>query len=358
MRWRPRTIRPKVRGHGRSCVASPGGGRRWRRKTSCAMSSSRRPSTRRPAPFARYRTRGNRIAARLALRSKELAVGQRPEDEEAAYSIMVAERIEVETASRDEGRITSHGRLVDRQGNRLAGFRQTMGVRRGSRVLQLDVELMPERQPDRDPWQSYYAVRFAWDDPAAEPRRSVNLMNWPTEVTRFEAPHFVEIHGDRRRTTILTGGLPYHRRVGTRKLDCLLVVRGETARRFRVGIGIDLPHPAAAAIDFLTPEAMDIESAPPNATPSGWLFHVDTPGVIATGWEPLFADGQLAGVRVRLLETEGRATPLRLRSFRRPSAARQTDFLGNTQQELKIEDDHVVVDLEPYEWKQVDVEWE
>jgi alpha-mannosidase len=308
-----------------------------------------------------YRSRGNRLAQRLALRLPELAADARysatAETEETAYSRMVAERIEAEVASAAEGRITSHGRLVDHRGQPLATFRQTMIVRRGSRVLGLDIELAPEREPDADPWRSYYGVRFAWDDEAAELRRSAHLMSWPTEAARFEATHFVEICGAKHRTAVLTAGAPYHRRIGLRKLDTLLAVRGETSRRFRLGIGIDLPHVSSAAIDFLAPRPMEIDAAMPRAG-SGWLFHVGAGNVIATGWEPLACDGRHSGFRVRLLETEGRRTRLRLRSFRRPAAAWQTDFFDDHRQELPTEGEGVVVDLEAYQWTQVDVQWQ
>ncbi len=309
-----------------------------------------------------YRTRGNRLAGQLALRLPELASGPHgsggSEEDEAVYSRMVAQRIDVETAGPCEGRITSRGRLVDRDGNRLAGFVQTMRARRGSRVLELDVELTAERQPGPNPWQSYYAARFAWDDSAADLYRSVNLMSWPTDAERFEAPHFVEVRSGKRRTTILTGGLPYHRRFGLRKMDSLLIVRGETACRFRLGIGIDLAHPVSAAIDFLAPCPSCTERASRPQNDSGWLFHVDAPGVMATDWEPLVREGRLGGFRARLLETEGHAARLHLRSFRPPAVARQTDFLGSALDELEIDDDWIKVDLDAHQWVQVEVEWE
>ncbi|HBO44857.1 MAG TPA: hypothetical protein DD670_13190 [Planctomycetaceae bacterium] len=300
-----------------------------------------------------YRTRGNRLAVQLALRMPE---ARGPDDDETAYTIMAAERIEAENDGRREGRLVVGGRLVDRRGNRVAGFVQTLVARRGCPVLEMDVELQPDQEPGPDPWRSYYAVRFAWDDASAELHRSVNLTSWPTEADRFESPQFVEIRNERRRTTLLTGGLPYHRRFGLRKLDSLLIVRGETARRFRLGIGIDLPHPIAAAVDFLTPRLAAIESPRPPRD-SGWLFHVDAPNVLATGWEPLVHEGRLDGFRVRLLETEGLGTRLRLRSFRSPRAARQTDFLGETVQELEIEADWAAVRLKPREWTQIEVDW-
>ncbi|MBN1588544.1 MAG: hypothetical protein JW888_03425 [Pirellulales bacterium] len=308
-----------------------------------------------------YHTRGNRLAAQLAFRSPELAVesdGAVPEESETAYSRMAAERIEVETANPSEGRITSRGRLVDRHGNRLAGFVQTMRVRRGCRILEIDIELLPERQPGPHPWDSYYAVRFAWDDPTAELSRSVNLTSWPTGASRFEAPHFVEIRGGKRRTTILTGGLPYHRRSGSRKMDSLLVVHGETSRWFRLGIGIDLPHPVSAAVDFLSPRPIHVESAPPPRNESGWLFHVDAANVVASGWEPLIDGGRVAGFRVRLLETEGHATHVHLRSFRPAVKAQQTDFLGNSLRELDVDEDRIAVDLETHGWVQIEAHWD
>jgi len=307
-----------------------------------------------------YRTRGNRLAAQLAMRGAELATAARgigsSEQDAATYSVMRADRIEAENIGHGEGRIISRGQLVDRRGERLCGFCQPLRAKRGSRVLELDVELSPERLPGPAPWQSYYALRFAWDDPAAELFRSVNLTSWPTEARRLEAPHFVEVRQQNRRTTILTGGLPYHRRPGPRKLDCLLVVHGETARRFRVGIGVDLPHPVAAAKDYLAPPAMHVSSAAPRRH-SGWLVHVDTPSVIATAWDLLESAGRLAGFRARLLETEGHPTPVRLRSFLPPASARQTDFLGNTLHNLRMEGDDVCIELEAYQWAQVDVYW-
>ena len=105
-------------------------------------------------------------------------------------------------------------------------------------------------------------------------------------MTQIESPHFVDICRGKQRTTLLCGGLPYHRRFGPRKLDTLLVVRGETARSFRLGIGIDVPHPMAAALGFLAPPLV-LPDQPPPPTPTGWLFHLDCRNVLATHWEPL-----------------------------------------------------------------------
>ena len=123
-----------------------------------------------------------------------------------------------------------------------------------------------------------------------------------TELRRIESPQFLDIRRAGQRTTLLCGGLPYHRRLGERKLDTLLVVRGETARSFRLGLGIDLPHSAAAAIGFISPPLV-LAGQPQPPIPTGWLFHLDCRNVLATHWEPLDDGGDVAvagdgGVRV------------------------------------------------------------
>ena len=62
---------------------------------------------------------------------------------------------------------------MDREGRRVAGFRQTTRVWRGSRVIELQIELDIDRQPGANPWDSYYAARFAWKDETAALHRSV-----------------------------------------------------------------------------------------------------------------------------------------------------------------------------------------
>ena len=63
-------------------------------------------------------------------------------------------------------------------------------------------------------------------------------------------------------------------------------MQGETARSFRLGIGIDVPNPTAAALGFLAPPLV-LPDQPPPPTPTGWLFHLDCRNVLATHWEPL-----------------------------------------------------------------------
>jgi alpha-mannosidase len=298
-----------------------------------------------------YSSRTGRLAQQIAMRLPHAVRTHEGDDSE--YSIMVADELAVTSSGPVLGEIVCRGRLVDRKAKRLAGFRQTTRVWRGSRVIELQIELDVERLPGPDPWHSYYAARFAWGDATASLYRSVSLANLPTDAVQLEAPHFVDIRADEARTTLLCGGLPYHRRFGLRKLDTLLVVRGETARRFRLGVGIDLPHPVPAAIGFLAPETMQFGVTSPPV-PSGWLFHLDARNVLATHWEPLLPDGRLEGFRVRLLETDGRRVQVALRCFRPVESAKKILPGDAPPDELRVKADQVTIQLGPHEWAEVE----
>ncbi len=219
-------------------------------------------------------------------------------------------------------------------------------VERGSRLVHLAIELDPAVELPADPWHAYFAARFAWDSAAADLWRGVHGGRHPTVAQQLEAPDYVEIDSGAGRTAILTAGLTFHRRSGPRILDSLLIVRGETAREFRLAIGVDLSNPTAAAMECLTPVTELAELArPPAGERQGWLFHLDARSVLATHWQALgpqhaetagvaggvpadetmprivspgstFSKGAPIGFRVRVLETSGQMVRVRLRVCR------------------------------------------
>jgi len=338
-------------------------------------------------------SRGPRLAQQIALRWPE---GD-PNDpgHESHYTIPAADELRVLRAGPVVGEILTSGRMMDPQGRLRGRFVQRTRVVRGSRLIELDIELDINEPLPNQPWQSYCAARFAWSDETATLRRSVQGASVPTDLAQFEAPEFWEIHTAKTRTAVLTGGLPYHRKVGFRRLDTLLVVAGETQRRFRMAIGVECPSPAAAAAEWMTP-AIVIPSAAPPAS-HGWLFHVESRSVVATGWMPLFVlppldaagaessttetseastfvetkqafdsaallparssdnpvHNQLRGVRVRLQETEGRGVRFGLRAPRPLALARQR-YAGRWKT-LAIEGDRAEVELPAYAWCEIEL---
>ncbi len=311
--------------------------------------------------------RGNQLSQQLAFRVGQPVpgAGGAVTSDDVLYATAKAESLEVTISTPAMAEVVAQGALVDVAGKRWAGFRQVTRVWAGSPIIELDVELTDVEEPRADPWNSYYAARFAWPDEMAQLWRGVGLSRQQTDATRFESPEFVEIDEGSSTTAILTGGLPYHRRTGPRMLDSLLVVRGETSRRFSLAIGVNLPRAGAGLMEWLSPTTMLSGALAPFANRSGWFFHLDTRNIVATHWRPLVDDEasssveprSVRGFRARLLETLGQGGRATLRAFRKVAAARQVDFSGQPMLELKVEDDKITLDFGEREWIEIEAVW-
>ncbi len=306
-----------------------------------------------------YGKRGNRMSQQLALRlpgpAQKPGDTYRDPDETAVYSVMAADSVTVTAATTAIGEIVCRGRLLDREGKKLAGFVQTYRISRGSRVLQVQVELDPLEQPRADPWNSYYCARFAWPDPSAEVFRTLHQTRVPFGSKQCEAPHYIDLVTLKDNTTIFTGGLPFHRRHEARMLDSLLITRGERERKFTFGIGIDVKYPLTEAIALLTGPTV-VENAPcPHSGTTGWLAHVDARNVVVTSCQPLIEGGRVAGLQLRLLETEGRPAKAAVRTFRALASGRVVDYQGACLRDLEVAEGKVRVELTPHEWLWVSV---
>jgi alpha-mannosidase len=317
----------------------------------------------------------NRLSQQLAFRfprerTPRVTGDAAATQEHTFYSDMRCSSIAVTSGGPGLGEIVTAGKLIDPEdGSLLAEFGQTVRVWRGRPIIELEIELRPARMPDGDPWSNYFASRFAWNDSAATLTRSVLGGAHGIQWERFESPHFLEIATETQRTTLLFHGLPFHRKTGMRMLDSILVVAGETAKRFRFDIAIDGDYPMQSALDALVPPAvLEMSSGPPPAGRSGWLFRLDAKNVqileILPLKEPEAGEDDASattdlptdastnhgfGFRLRLYETEGRQRPAQIRCFRTPTFACQRDFRGRKISTLRIVDDAVYLEPTPFE---------
>ena len=309
-----------------------------------------------------YGKRGNRLSQQLALRAagprRQVGQAWHDSDESVEYSVMAADSVEVSAATTAYGEVVVSGRLLDHEGKLQAKYRETFRLWRGTRILHLEIALDPMIEPAADPWNAYYACRFAWADETAELFRGVNQTRQKANRKQLEAPLYIEINTGEIQTTVLTGGLPYHKRIGDRMLDTLLSVRGERQKTFHLGLGVDLPQPHNEALGMLAPETLVYQTAAaPQSGDSSWLFHIDARTVVATHWEPVSEGGAIAGVRVRLLETSGRAVRARLSAFRPVSSARTMNFAGEPRGECQLNEGRVQLEFSPGEWIELEILW-
>ncbi|MBM4075051.1 MAG: hypothetical protein FJ267_05335 [Planctomycetes bacterium] len=318
--------------------------------------------------------RTKRLSQQLSFRfPRERTIGSGDDAYKSEYAEMRCQESEIICRGPACAEIRTKGLIADPlNGESLATFQQTVRVWRERPIVEIDIVLSNVKQPDGDPWNNYFASRFAWNDATSTVSRSLFHTAQPFGGERFETSDYIEIASETERLTIVPHGLPFHRKTGTRMVDSLLVVEGESQNRFQFTIAIDPLYPLEAAWNATTPVLVaQTTTSPASSKLSGWLFHVDSRAVQLTRLLPLLdppakspdsindedAHGTPSGpgFAVRIIETEGRRCSTKWRLFRQPVYARKRDFLGNTIAELVLENDGVLIEMTPYEIADVEV---
>ncbi|MFK7779117.1 MAG: hypothetical protein QM501_13510 [Gimesia sp.] len=326
------------------------------------------------AQIKEYGRKPNRLSQQLAYRfpyqrniSKPGVLGD--VETKTPYSEIRNVKVELTCEGPGLGEIISTGEIYDQvSDSTLATFRQTFRLWRGRPVLDVKIELDVKTLPDGNPWDHYYAARFAWGDSTASLTRSLLESAHGFQGERFESPHYFEIAEGNERVTILNHGLPFHRKTGPRMLDSMLIVEGETKREFSFSIAVNQNFPMQMAKNVMVPAGQFSSSAgPPSMGEKGWLFHLDASNVQLTRVMDLMPSKEessqdeetvKAGFAVRLLETEGVHRSVKLRCWKSPVGARQRDFHGKTVVELPIEEDAILVEMSPYEIAEIEIQFE
>ena len=285
-------------------------------------------------------------------------------DGKPAASRMRADSFEVEYGGPALVQAVSKGAILGPDGRELVKFKQRFRLWTGRPVLELDIDLEEvnpdwlESLADADPWSRFLACRWAWPDPMSTLRRTSLLHPQATESNRPETPDAFDISTRRQRTTLLFGGLAHHQLHGRRMLDTLLVAGRETARHFRLGVVLDLEHPFHATTDLLAPAyVIPTDTGPPKTGPAGWLIQVDNKAIAVTRVEYVeeFEESRGWALAFDMLETTGKPGRCKIRFFRNPTWAKQTDFQGTIIIDLPVEDDYTLVDFTPHELARVEV---
>lgn len=325
------------------------------------------------AQIKEYGRKPNRLSQQLAYRfpyQRNISTpGPLGEIEtKTPYAAIRGVNVELTCEGPGMGEIVSTGEIYDQVSeNTLATFRQTFQLWRGRPVLDVKIELDVQTVPDGNPWDHYYAARFAWGDSTASLTRSLLEGAHAFQGERFESPHYFEIAEGEERVTILNHGLPFHRKTGPRMLDSMLIVEGETKREFAFSIAVNQNYPMQMAKNVMVP-AGQVRSTvgPPLMGEKGWLFHVDASNIQLTRLmdlktseqDTLEEDEKNSGFAVRLLETEGIHRSVKLRCWKSPVSARQRDFQGKTVVDLPVEGDAILVEMSQYEIAEIEILFE
>ena len=244
----------------------------------------------------------------------------------------------------------------------MAKFRQTTTVERNSPRIQIQVAFDEISEPPQgNPWMTYFAVRFAWDNEAASIVRSCLGQAAGFRMERFEAPDYIEVADSDQRLLILPHGRPYHRRTGHRMLDSLLIVEGEPERTFELTLEFDQAFPMRSASELLqSPSILQTTSKVPSGAASGWILGLSAKNIVCARTRVAHnasdvPGDQAASVIMLLQETEGRAASCLVRTARTPKTARLRKASGETIQDLQVTEKGVSVEFSRFQIKELEL---
>ena len=298
--------------------------------------------------------RANRVSQQVAFRyenPKTVPETEESEEYTTSYAQTHCDRMQVIDEGPWTGAIESHCLIRDVLNDEvLFRFRQITRVERT--VPRISIQIIPNstdlHRVSGNPWMTYLACRFAWDNEAASITRSLLGQACGFQGERFESPDYVEIADEDHQLLIVPHGRPYHRRSGRRMLDSVLLVEGQAvpADGFEFTLEFDQPFPQRTVKDVLQPPLVervkDIESS------SGWILACSARNVQIARVRP--CDGALVVV---LQETEGRPATCRLRTARAPESACTRRATGTVIRSLDVDNHGVTLNFESFELKEV-----
>ena len=275
-------------------------------------------------------------------------------------SQMVCRSMKSTALSKIGGQIETAGAILI-EGEEIAEFQQTFRLLRGQRYLEIEIELTPKISLPSSA-ASWFASQLVWQDESCALNAACQLAKFEAVDPQIQSPNYVQISMTDYSLTLLSGGLPTHRRTARCKLDTMLIVGNEQECNFRLGIGVNISHAARAAIHFDSP-IYAIDQLPSASIKSEahhrCLLHLDCKNIISTFSEPVFTDGQLVAVRLRFQETEGRAGRLNISTPLNLVKVEHQNLLGHTVAAPRIDDNRhrVGVDFSRHDFFQIELQF-
>ncbi len=298
--------------------------------------------------------RANRVSQQVAFRYEAARTVPATEDADERttfYAQTVCRGMNILESDDGQATIESQCEVVDVPGGDvLLRFRQQTTVHRNT--PRIGILICPDADSlcsvTGNPWMTYLACRFAWDNEAAAITRGLLGQASGFSGERFESPDYIEVADEDHRLLIVPHGRPYHRRSGPRMLDSLLLVEGQEipVEGFRFTLEFDQPFPQRTVLDLMQPVVISRRTGIGNS--AAWLL-----GLSAKNVQFGRVRAKSQSLQLVLYETEGRSARCKLRTARPPFTASVTKATGEIIEELEISESGIAVNFSPFEIKEV-----
>lgn len=281
--------------------------------------------------------------------SQQLAVAPLGPRGIAAGLQLAADGWEVEESSDTRGTLVSRYRVVNRDGKSLASVRQRSTLVAHTRSLDLEVQYEPLSERAN---VCAIASRIAVRDDGFTLTRGLQGVDLPTGASRVRAA-CVGLVSESSPMAVLTDQVRQHYRHSERMLDTTLFEAAGENTTAALSYVLDGRYPAQAYWAWRHADSLVALPAVEPRQVSGWWLRVAAANVMVThlAVEDHGTEGRL--LRVRLLETAGRPVQTTLAAWQTIEEAQQVNFLGESDQLLRVEDGRVRLSLAGYEFAQL-----
>lgn len=246
------------------------------------------------------------------------------------------------------GQLRSKFRVVDRDAKRVADVEQLTTLHRNSMALEMEIQFRPH---SKNAANCAIASRIAVAQEQFTMTRGLQSVDLPTTRTSVKS-QWLGIASEPIPLAILCDAPRLHRRHTGRMIDTTLIESASNHSVVRMSYVVDGRYPAQQFIQWRSAgEIIETPSGPPSQ-PAGWWLRIAATNVTATHCSTERADGHLV-IRLRLLETAGRAVTTKLATWKPIVDAQQVNFLGEPDQLLSVEAGEVRLSLAPYEYVEV-----
>ncbi len=226
-----------------------------------------------------------------------------------------------------------------------ARLRQRVSLDVETPVLTFETEVIEAPAVEGNQWKNHLGIRFQLVP--KQPRVLASHYNVlePFGLPQVYSTNLLLVEGDDAATTFLNEGNQFYVREGSR-LDQILVMENEPARRFRYGVGVPEANPLMQARAWA---GACFAHAANGASPvEGSLVDIGSPDI-----ELLSCRLEGGALLVRVANTCDREVRTTLGTTRPVAAARTTTLAGVEKRSLTVRDGRAGVKLRPWDVRQV-----
>jgi len=190
---------------------------------------------------------------------------------------MLSKGVQICSRGPARGELLVNGIIVDGQGKEMGNFTQVMRAWIGRPVLELETTVSMASVSTENP----PTMRLSWKDASTEIHFSVFGQSVRLVDEKQVQTEFLHLIQGSHATTILAHDSIVARRKGNRGIEISFLQESHNTFKIKLGFAVDRDYPHLLSKGSQAPFlVIPVTKGPPSVGPTGWLMHLDSPGMM------------------------------------------------------------------------------